>query len=91
MIEENLTPEQQQERVDQTVRAARDSVWVISDEIQKKAARNGVLTEEGKGNLERNVAHLELVMQDPKVVELGGDLSDLTTAITDGKAALVEE
>lgn len=91
MIEENLTPEQQQERVDQTVRAARDSVWVISDEIQKKAARNGVLTEEGKGNLERNVGHLELVMKDPKVVELGGDLSDLTAAITDGKAALVEE
>lgn len=91
MLEENLTPEQQQERVDQTVKAARDSVWVISDEIQKKAARNGVLTEEGKGNLERNVAHLELVVQDPKVVELGGDLSDLTTAITDGKAALVEE
>lgn len=91
MLEENLTPEQQQERVDQTVKAARDSVWVISDEIQKKAARNGVLTEEGKGNLERNVAHLELVVKEPKVVELGGDLSDLTTAITDGKAALVEE
>lgn len=86
MLQENLTPEQQQERVDQTVRAARDSVWVINDEIQKKG--EGALSEEGRGNIERNVAHLEIVVADPKIVELGGDLSDLTAAITNGKAAL---
>ena len=83
-------PEQQlteQERVDATVRAARDSVWVVNDEIQKKADR-GELTQEGRGNIERNVAHLEIVMSDPKIVELGGDLSDITAAITNGKAAL---
>lgn len=83
-------PEQQlteQQRVDATVRAARDSVWVVNDEIQKKADR-GELTQEGRGNIERNVAHLEIVMSDPKIVELGGDLSDLTAAITNGKAAL---
>lgn len=83
-------PEQQlteQERVDATVRAARDSVWVVNDEIQKKADR-GELTQEGRGNIERNVAHLEIVMADPRIVELGGDLSDLTAAITNGKAAL---
>lgn len=83
-------PEQQvteQERVDSTVKAARDSVWVIEDEIQKKADR-GELNQEGRGNIERNVAHLEIVMADPKVIELGGDLSDLTAAITNGKAAL---
>jgi hypothetical protein len=84
MIEEELTP---QEKVDRTVRAARDSVWVVNDEIQKKADR-GELTEEGRGNIRRNVEHLEIVMSDPQVVELGGDLSDLTQAITDGKAAL---
>lgn len=78
-----------QERVEGTVRAARDSVWVINDELQKKQER-GELTQEGRGNIERNVGHLEIVMADPKVVELGGDLSDLTAAITNGKAALVE-
>lgn len=85
MEEQELTPQQ---RVDGTVRAARDSVWVINDEIQKKADR-GELTNEGRGNIERNVAHLEIVMADPQIIELGGDLSDLTAAITDGKAALL--
>ena len=87
MLEEQLTPEQLQERVNGTVRAARDSVWVVNDEIQKKADR-GELTPEGRGNIERNVAHLEIVMSDPNMVSLGGDLSDLTAAITNGKAAL---
>lgn len=82
--EQEQTPQQ---RVEGTVRAARDSVWVVNDEIQKKADR-GELTAEGRGNIERNVAHLEIVMADPQVVELGGDLTDLTAAITDGKAAL---
>ena len=84
MPEQELTPQQ---RVDGIVRAARDSVWVVNDEIQKKADR-GELTNEGRGNIERNVAHLEIVMADPQIIELGGDLSDLTAAITDGKAAL---
>lgn len=87
MLEEQLTPEQLQERVNGTVRAARDSVWVVNDEIQKKADR-GELTPEGRGNIERNVAHLEIVMADPNIVSLGGDLLDLTAAITNGKAAL---
>lgn len=86
MQEENLTPEQQQEKVDQTVKAARDSVWVINDEIQKKGEEP--LSKEARGNIERNVAHLEIVLTYPNVTELGGDLSDLTTAITNGKAAL---
>jgi hypothetical protein len=84
MQEQELTPQQ---RVDGTVRAARDSVWVVNDEIQKKADR-GELTNEGRGNIERNVAHLEIVMADPQIIELGGDLSDLTAAITNGTAAL---
>lgn len=81
-------PEQiEQESVNNTVNAARDSVWVINDELQKISDR-GELTADGRGNIERNVGHLELVMANPLVVELGGDLSDLTAAITNGKAAL---
>lgn len=82
-----MSEQTEQERVDHTVRAARDSVWVVNDELQKMSDR-GELTEEGRGNIERNVGHLEIVMADPQVVELGGDLSDLTAAITNGKAAL---
>lgn len=77
----------EQQLVDSSVSAARDSVWVINNEIKKKAIR-GELTNEGRGNIERNVAHLEIIVADPKIVELGGDLSDLTTAIANGKAAL---
>lgn len=78
-----------QEQIDATVRAARDSVWVITDELQKKTDR-GILTDEGRGNIERNVAHLEIIMSDPEIIEKGGDLSDLTAAINAGKAALAE-
>lgn len=80
-----LTPEQ---RVTNTVRAARDSVWVVNDELAKYAANNNVLTDEMKGNIERNVAHLELVVANPDVVSLGGDITDLTDAITAGRAVL---
>ena len=82
-----MSEQTEQESVNITVHAARDSVWVVNDELQKMSDR-GELTEEGRGNIERNVGHLEIVMANPRVVELGGDLSDLTAAITNGKAAL---
>ena len=50
-----MTEPTDQERVDGTVRAARDSVWVITDELQKKADR-GELTAEGRGNIDNSVA-----------------------------------
>ena len=43
MLEQELTP---QESVDRTVRAARDSVWVVTDELQKKAERGELTAEE---------------------------------------------
>lgn len=79
-----------QEQIENTVRIARDSVWVVNDEIQKKASRNGLLTEEGRGNIERNVAHLEIIMADAEITDSGLDLSDLTAAINNGKAVLAE-
>lgn len=78
-----------QEQIEGTVRAARDSVWVVNNEIQKKTDR-GVLTDEGRGNIERNVAHLEIVMSDTEITGAGLDLSDLTAAINNGKAVLAE-
>jgi hypothetical protein len=76
-----------QEQIEGTVRAARDSVWVINDEIAK-LANNMPWNEERKGNIERNVAHLEIVMANPEISGSGLDLSDLTTAIAAGKQEL---
>lgn len=76
-----------QEQIEGTVRAARDSVWVINDEIAK-LANNMPWDEERKGNIERNVGHLELVMANPEISGSGLDLSDLTAAIAAGKQEL---
>lgn len=81
-----LTPQQ---RVEGTIRAARDSVWVVEDELAKLAAGQP-WNSERKGNIERNVAHLELVMANPDVSGSGQDLSDLTAAINNGKAELAK-
>lgn len=88
IIEEGPRKRTQEELV-KTVTVARDSVWVVNDEIQKKT-QSGQLTPERKGNIERNVAHLELIMSDPEIVACGEDLSDLQAAIVAGKAALEE-
>ena len=76
-----------QEQIEGTVRAARDSVWVVNDELQK-LSNGGSWTEQRKGNIERNVVHLELVMSNPEISGSGLDLSDLTAAINSGKAEL---
>lgn len=76
-----------QEEIEGTVRAARDSVWVVNDELSK-LANNLPWNNERKGNIERNVAHLELVMANPQISGSGLDLSDLTAAIAAGKQEL---
>lgn len=83
--QEELTP---QERALRTIRAARDSVWVVTDSLEKLAANNNVMTDELRGNIERNVGHLDLVVASPDVQNAGEDISDLHNAITSGKAAL---
>lgn len=76
-----------QEQIEKTVRVARDSVWVINDEIAK-LANNMPWNNERRGNIERNVAHLELVMANTQISDSGLDLSDLTAAIAAGKQEL---
>jgi hypothetical protein len=82
-MQENMT----QEQIEKTVRVARDSVWVINDEIAK-LANNMPWNNERRGNIERNVAHLELVMANTQISDSGLDLSDLTAAIAAGKQEL---
>lgn len=75
------------EEVLQTIRAARDSVWVIQDSLDKIQAGE-TLTEMLRGNIERNVGHLKLVVANVAVTESGEDISDLHNAITQGSAAI---
>lgn len=75
------------EQVTRHISAMRDSVTVINQEV----ARTETLTEEQRNNIDRNVRHLELMMEKSFIqarVTGGEDLSDITAAITAGKAKL---
>jgi len=73
-----------------TIKSARDSVWVITDEIQKMTA-GASPNKEHKGNLDRNVEHLKLVVADTEIVDSGEDITDLIVAIATGEAKLAED
>jgi hypothetical protein len=75
------------EQIQGTIRAARDSVWVVSDEIEKLTTR-GQLTNDGRGNIERNVGHLRIVVASTDITESGEDIDDLHSAIAAGEQAL---
>ncbi len=77
------------EQIQGTIKAARDSVWVIEDTLQK-LADGDTPNKELKGNLERNVGHLKLVVGSADVVASGENISDLNTAITAGEAKLAQ-
>jgi hypothetical protein len=78
------------EEIQGTIKAARDSVWVIEDTLQK-LADGDTPDEQLKGNLERNVGHLKLVVGSADVVASGEDISDLNAAIAAGEAKLAED
>jgi hypothetical protein len=78
------------EEIQGTIRAARDSVWVINDEIQKLADGQPA-NSECKGNIGRNVGHLKLVVADQEIIDSGEDISDLQEAIVVGEAKLAED
>ena len=77
-MEERISTAQE---IAQTISAARDSVWVISDEMSKEN-----ITKQNVESVQRNVAHLEIVMSNENVTGSEEDLSDLTDAIQDGNA-----
>lgn len=78
-----------QEQIQGTIKAARDSVWVVNDSLEKLT--NGAEpTDEIKGNIDRNVSHLKLVVANPEIANSGEDISDLYQAITAGEAKLAE-
>jgi len=78
------------EQIRGTIRAARDSVWVISDEIEKLDA-GGTPNENAKGNIDRNVSHLKLVVSDQEILDSDEDISDIIEVIEVGEAKLAED
>lgn len=85
MAEESRTLEQ----IQGTIRAARDSVWVVEDTIQQLVDGEDA-NNERKSNIERNVAHLKLVVADQEVIDSGETITDLQAAIVAGEAKLAE-
>jgi hypothetical protein len=75
-INEPSTPEQ----IAGAISAMRDSVWAITDAMEKTPS------EETLGTVGRNVAHLELMMGKEEITGFGEDLSDVTEAIAAGRA-----
>lgn len=73
-----------------TIRSARDSVWVIDDTLEKLAEGRSP-SKEYKGNLERNVGHLNIVVADQDVIDSGEDIADLQSAILNGQTKLDED
>lgn len=79
-----------QEEILQTITAARDSVWVIEDTIAK-LDDGAVASDNLKSDIDRNVAHLKLVIADGEIVNSGEDISDLELAVEVGEAKLAED
>lgn len=71
------------EKVAGTIRAARDSVWVIDQELSLETFRR-----ESLNTLKANVGHLEIVVASEEVKSSGQDITDLTSAIARGKEAI---
>lgn len=82
--DETLTP---LEKAQRTINAAKDSAWVIQNEVTKLQS-SGTLSESNRGNIQRNVDHLKLVVADQNIISSGEDITDLNAAITLGESTL---
>lgn len=71
------------------ISAAKDSVWVITDTIQK-LTDGAEATANLKGDIQRNVDHLKIVVAKEDVTGSGEDISELNSGITTGEAKLAE-
>ena len=73
------------EEIAGAISAMRDSVWVITSEMEKEEVTKEVVDAVG-----RNVAHLELQMGNEHISGADDDLSDVEAAIEAGKAFVAE-
>jgi hypothetical protein len=76
-------------QIQQTIKNAKDSVWVINNEIEKLAAGEAASASR-KDNIFRNVEHLKIVVGNQEIIDSGEDISELQTGISVGEAKLSE-
>lgn len=76
-------------QIRRTITAARDSVSVVTETLEQ-LAEGKTANRERKGNIERNVGHLKLVVADQEIIESGENIADLQAAIITGEAKLAE-
>lgn len=80
----------EKEQILGTIKAARDSVWVIDSSIERLA--NGEEpSKELRSSIGCNVEHLKLVTANQEIIDSGEDISDLEGAILVGEAKLAED
>lgn len=85
MERETKTPEQ----ITQTINAAKDSVWVIENTIEK-LTNGSTATQQLKEDIDRNVEHLKLIVADEEIANSGQDISELENGIALGETKLAE-
>lgn len=71
------------EKIDRTINAALDSVWVIDNELSKE-----YFSQDSYNILKANVGHLEIVLNSENIKNSNRDLTKLQDAVTRGKTAL---
>lgn len=77
------------EEIQQIIKAARDSIWVIEDSIARLDAGDQH-TNEIKNTIDRNVNHLKIIVADQEIANSEHDISDLYAAILLGESKLEE-
>lgn len=77
-----------EKQVKRYLQAARDSVTVIEEELEKLEVFGWKPSLRIKDSLKRNIGHLKIVVQNDNVIECDDDCADLHKAIADGEAAL---
>jgi hypothetical protein len=73
----------QKDEITTTLRAARDSVYVINKELSREYFR-----QESVSTLKANVEHLKIIVNQEDIKNSEHDISDLIKAINDGEEAL---
>lgn len=77
------------EEIRGTIKAARDSVSVITDTLEQLVAGK-TANADRKGNIDRNVGHLKIVTGDQEIIDSLEDIQDLHDVIIAGEAKLAE-
>ena len=72
------------DNLSQHIKALNDSVDVINNTIAIDIPESGMYTYKNKRDLERNIEHIEIMLQKDYIQQSNEDLSIYNNAVTDG-------